>query len=137
MEKTAKENLGGNIKLMKEEAENFINLENKKEQIVCERAEIFLRKHLNPGCSCGFNQYSSGKKAYFFDTWGVFVIYVFDKTNLPGFECIYFSEQEIESYAKCYRVLDSRFNPIEFSPLENGYTTEKIVKVFEFKPEKI
>jgi hypothetical protein len=119
-----------------EEYENFIKAEKEKEEGISEEVKDYL---LEKGLSelsksvfkeCKLKNYSSGKKVGVFDEIGFFMETKFFETGFS--EIIFvFCEQEIDSYAKSYRILKPKI-PSKF--IQNR---EYLVKVFEFKKDKI
>lgn len=115
---------------------NFIKTERDKGEGLSKRMQgilygnlketSFLLKDFDDGA------YSSGKKIGVFDE-----ISIFDETvfvnGIPTNRAVIFGKQEIESYARSHRVFEHKHsNPFTFN--KDGVA---IVKVFDFKPEKI
>jgi len=74
--------------------------------------------------------YSSRRKMQHFDSYGYFIeMLEIDEEYGPDATYILFCEQEIEAYAKSYRIYESSIKQIG----DKKY----LVKVFEFKPPKI
>ena len=124
----------------------------KKQDGLCEVTEKQLHQHLYLDINKKFKNknlnYSSGKKFYDFDEFGVFIeLNLESKKN----KLIIFSEEEIQNYAKSYRSLRKNFlqeilegvnlDILNFDEEKKAILQlsmlPRFIKVFEFKPEKI
>ncbi len=121
----------------------------KKEDGLCEKTEEALYDHLKFGKSKWFggkvpNKYSSGRKYHFFDEIGVFIeLDIACGKDIATLFC----EDEIQSYAKSYRVMPVNLNFRLFEQYNTEHEDKKdkiellkmpkFIKVFEFKPDKI
>jgi len=114
-----------------EEYSNFIKAERDKGEGISKKTLWIL---LNSFClkktGCLLDKYSSGKKKYQFSEVFGFFRSIFTETS-EIIDIVYFCKEEIDSYARSYRVLDSKFT--NFFEKDS----KKMVKVFEFKPDKI
>ena len=125
----------------------FIELERQKPECLCKEIEkVLIEKIENNDIAhllVGEQKCSSGRKISEFDQIGTFNSYVL-KNGLPVFEetntdkyqelcldekIIYFSVEEIESYARAYRIVPDE--------LQEDCVLPKLVQIFEFKPPKI
>ena len=69
--------------------------------------------------------YSSGRKIKELDNWSRFYEFLFnEKNNCIGGQFVYFCEEELESYARSYRIISFK-------------ECLQLVKIFEFKAPKI
>ncbi len=122
---------------------NFLNTERDKGESISKEVEEYLQKICDEG-DCllqGTSEdrrlinFSSGRKVDPFDEIKVFIetgsIYSSGNDTLLMIDyTIFFCEQEIESYAKCYRLFKPKILRL-FDQMEH------MVKVFEFKRDKI
>lgn len=116
--------------------EDFVKAEKARGERLCKRTQAVLyaelyefgtntwKEHCPPPPT---EKYSSGRKASHFDNWGFFHSISFEPYEVVTNYAHVFCEQEIDAYAKSYRVLPENITP----------SFRAIVKVFDFKPEKI
>jgi len=125
-----------------EEVSNFVNSEKEKSEGLCKKTQAAFYRCLEEKRCKGFDDdeiikpvvdfknYSSGRKARFFDEYGYFDEGVLkEKESKLIFKEIVFCVEEIESYSKSYRIIS----------IEDATSNYKncFVKIFDFKPPKL
>ena len=125
-----------------EEYLNFIESEKSKGEGISEEVRNFLFLQIKTwGNNYKFSEeaetkrYSSGRKFVPFDKMSFFTSYKKTETT-ASIDMISFCTQEIDSYARSYRILKVNNEDSDLINLVLGEKTQ-MIEVFEFKPDKI